>query len=88
MIGTAYLTSPLLSIRPVHFFSDKGRFRGGPRGAGPPLFVREFFSFVNVCRMMMMMMNFIHVSMYLAAANWGHNIKIKNLSVQNALDCI
>ena len=27
--------------------------------------------------MMMMMMNFIHVSMYLADANWGHNIKIK-----------
>ena len=27
--------------------------------------------------MMMMMMNFIHVSMYLAATNWGHNIKIK-----------
>ena len=29
------------------------------------------------CVMMMMMMNFIHVSMYLADANWGHNIKIK-----------
>ena len=28
-------------------------------------------------RMTMMMMNFIHVSMYLADANWGHNIKIK-----------
>ena len=27
--------------------------------------------------MVMMMMNFIHVSMYLADANWGHNIKIK-----------
>ena len=27
--------------------------------------------------MMMMMMNFIHVSMYLADANWGHNMKIK-----------
>ena len=27
--------------------------------------------------MMMMMMNFIHVSMYLADANWGHNINIK-----------
>ena len=27
--------------------------------------------------LMMMMMNFIHVSMYLADANWGHNIKIK-----------
>ena len=25
----------------------------------------------------MMMMNFIHVSMYLADANWGHNIKIR-----------
>ena len=29
------------------------------------------------CVMMTMMMNFIHVSMYLADANWGHNIKIK-----------
>ena len=29
--------------------------------------------------MMMMMMNFIHVSMYLADANWGHNIKIKKI---------
>ena len=29
--------------------------------------------------MMMMMMNFIHVSMYLADANWGHNIKIKQI---------
>jgi len=27
--------------------------------------------------LMMMMMNFIHVSMYLADANWGHNMKIK-----------
>ena len=27
--------------------------------------------------LMMMMMNFIHVSMYLADANWGHNIKKK-----------
>ena len=27
--------------------------------------------------MMMMMMNFIHVLMYLVDANWGHNIKIK-----------
>ena len=27
--------------------------------------------------MMMMMMNFIHESMYLADANWGHNLKIK-----------
>ena len=27
--------------------------------------------------LMMMMMNFIHVSMYLADANWGHNIKTK-----------
>ena len=26
---------------------------------------------------LMMMMNFTHVSMYLADANWGHNIKIK-----------
>ena len=25
----------------------------------------------------MMMMNFTHVSMYLADSNWGHNIKIK-----------
>ena len=25
----------------------------------------------------MMIMKFIHVSMYLADANWGHNIKIK-----------
>ena len=31
----------------------------------------------SVKLMMMMMMNFIHVSMYLADANWGHNIKIK-----------
>ena len=30
-----------------------------------------------VMTMMMMMMNFIHVSMYLADANWGHNTKIK-----------
>ena len=29
-----------------------------------------------VMTMMMMLMNF-HVSMYLADANWGHNIKIK-----------
>ena len=36
---------------------------------------------------MMMMMNFIHVSMYLADANWGHNIKIKliMLSLSSAL---
>ena len=27
--------------------------------------------------LMMMMMNFIHVSMYLADANWEHNIKVK-----------
>ena len=26
---------------------------------------------------LMMMMNFTHVSMYLADANWGHNIRIK-----------
>ena len=24
-------------------------------------------------------MNFIHVSMYFADANWGHNIKIKKI---------
>ena len=28
--------------------------------------------------MMMMMINFIHVSMYLAGANWGHNTKIND----------
>ena len=31
----------------VRTSDPKGRFRGGPRGPGPP-FVQEYFSFVNL----------------------------------------
>ena len=42
-LGLPYLTSPQLCVRPVHFFSDKGGFRGGPRGADPRFCPGIFF---------------------------------------------
>ena len=44
------LSTCRIALIDIRYRGIKGGFRGGSRGARlPPLFVRELFSFVNVC---------------------------------------
>ena len=54
------------------------------------LFIKPIVSLTSASLMMMMMMNFIPVSLYLADANWehGHNLRGTNWILKSLVACV
>ena len=53
LLWTLYFKRCVSNFKTNSYLRTKGRFRGGPRGPRRPLLSGKFFSFVNVCRMVL-----------------------------------